>query len=208
MDLRIVDLPGDAGNPATASPGDPGLVRSVGGPRPGRRADERPGSGELPDQGSRRRRAGSARSRRPARGTRGDVVSNGTRRTAAGAATCRPRVGVAQGAGRSGGSRWAVPPEARGGGRCRGARRSSVVVRFGELVVGRVLGRGRNRHLGVGVRRRRSLAGRPAAANRRRAGSPRPGWPQPPRAARRSAEPRASPAGRRSRGSCRRRSTP
>ena len=143
MDLRIVDLPGDAGNPATASPGDPGLVRSVGGPRPGRRADERPGSGELPDQGSRRRRAGSARSRRPARGTRGDVVSNGTRRTAAGAATCRPRVGVAQGAGRSGGSRWAVPLEARGGGRRRGARRSSVVVRFGELVGGRVLGRGR-----------------------------------------------------------------
>ena len=42
----------------------------------------------------------------------------------------------------------------------------------------------------------------------RRAGSPRPGWPQPPSAARRSAEPRASPAGRRSRGSCRRRSTP
>ena len=36
----------------------------------------------------------------------------------------------------------------------------------------------------------------------RRAGSPRPGWPQPPSAARRSAEPRASPAGRRSRGSC------
>ena len=72
-----------------------------------------------------------------------DVVSNGTRRTVAGAATCRPRVGVAQGAGRSGGSRWAVPLEARGGGRRRGARRSSVVVRFGELVGGRVLGRGR-----------------------------------------------------------------
>ena len=31
----------------------------------------------------------------------------------------------------------------------------------------------------------------------RRAGSPRPGWPQPPSAARRSAEPRASPASRR-----------
>ena len=34
------------------------------------------------------------------------------------------------------------PPEARGGGRRRGARRGSVVVRFGEFVGGRVLGRG------------------------------------------------------------------
>ena len=41
----------------------------------------------------------------------------------------------------------------------------------------------------------------------RRTRSPRPGWPQPPAAARRSAEPLASPE-RRSRGSCRRRSTP
>ena len=41
----------------------------------------------------------------------------------------------------------------------------------------------------------------------RRTRSPRPGWPQPPAAARRSAEPRASPE-RRSRASCRRRSTP
>ena len=41
----------------------------------------------------------------------------------------------------------------------------------------------------------------------RRTRSPLPGWPQPPAAARRSAEPRASPK-RRSRASCRRRSTP
>ena len=41
----------------------------------------------------------------------------------------------------------------------------------------------------------------------RRTRSPLPGWPQPPAAARKSAEPRASPE-RRSRASCRRRSTP
>ena len=46
---------------------------------------------------------------------------------------------------------------------------------------------------------RPSSDGAPSSAWRR-AGSPRPGWPQPPSAARRSAEPRASPAGWRSRG--------
>ena len=55
------------------------------------------------------------------------------------------------------------------------------------------------------------LFGRHRTALPRRLGGgrgPRPGWPPPLCAARRSAEPRASPAGRRSRGSCRRRSTP
>ena len=40
-----------------------------------------------------------------------------------------------------------------------------------------------------------------SSSSGRRAGSPRPGWPQPPYAAKRSPEPRASPTGRRSRGS-------